>query len=66
MELGEETEKEMEEKVRVWMQAEKMDRTVCHLRGEEIVLEGIPWITPSQSSGSEPEMARTETGCSTD
>ena len=27
VELGEETEKEMEEKVMEWMQAEKMDRT---------------------------------------
>ena len=89
VELGKETEKEMEEKVREWMQAGKWVElyVVCEERrlswkelteSEDgkmaevmVAMRGgmgkkksreNPWITPSQSSGSEPETVKTETG----
>ena len=90
VELREETEKEMEEKVRRWMRVEKETglyvicegrrlswRELAGLRDgkmAEVMIElkgGMskkkskknPWNTPSQSSsGSEPEIIRTETG----
>ena len=90
VDLGEETGKEMEEKVRRWMKVEEGTGlyVICEGRrlswidlaelGDgktaEVMVElrgGMgkkkskknPWITPSQSSsGTEPEMIRTETG----
>ena len=90
VELREETEKEMEEKVRRWMRVEKetglyvicegrrlswralaglrdgkMAEVMIELKGGMSKKKGKknPWNTPSQSSsGSEPEIIRTETG----
>ena len=90
VDLGEETGKEMEEKVRRWMTVEKGTGLYVICEGRRlswrdlaelgdgktaevmIELKGVmskkkskknPWNTPSQSSsGSEPEIIRTETG----
>ena len=90
VDLGEETGKEMEEKVRRWMRVEKGTGLYVICEGRRlswrdlaelgdgktaevmIELKGVmskkkskknPWNTPSQSSsGSEPEIIRTETG----